>query len=80
MLRRLAEATRAGGALGMSLKEGDGEEWSSHGHVRAARRFVYWREAPLRSVLSEAGWRVDELAHRVGGNGQPWLTVRAVRF
>ena len=42
----------------MSLKEGDGEEWSVHGHVREPRRFVYWREAPLRAALTDAGWRV----------------------
>jgi hypothetical protein len=79
VLGRLAEATRVGGALAMSLKEGDGEEWSRHGHVRAPRRFVYWREAPLRTVLAGAGWRVDRLAHQVGSNGQPWLTIRASR-
>ena len=57
----------------MSLKEGDGEEWSVHGHVRAPRRFVYWREASLRAVLTDAGWRVQELKHGVGGNGQAWI-------
>ena len=31
VLRNLAGATRPGGALAMSLKEGDGEEWSVHG-------------------------------------------------
>ena len=71
---------QAGRRAGLSLKEGDGEEWSVHGHVRAPRRFVYWREAPLRAVLADAGWRVQELAHEVGGNGQAWLDVRAVQF
>jgi 2-polyprenyl-3-methyl-5-hydroxy-6-metoxy-1,4-benzoquinol methylase len=80
VLSRLAAATRPGGALAMSLKEGDGEEWSVHGHVRSPRRFTYWREAPLRAVLTEAGWRVQELAHGIGGNGQAWLTIRAVQF
>ncbi len=79
VLRRLAEATRADGVLGLSLKEGDGEEWSTHGHVRAPRRFVYWREAPLRAVLAGAGWRVHDVRHEVGENGQPWLTIRASR-
>jgi 2-polyprenyl-3-methyl-5-hydroxy-6-metoxy-1,4-benzoquinol methylase len=79
VLANLAGATRPGGALGMSLKEGDGEEWSTHGHVRAPRRFVYWREEPLRAVLESAGWRVQELDHHVTGNGQPWLVIRAVR-
>jgi SAM-dependent methyltransferase len=80
VLTRLAGATRSGGALAMSLKEGDGEEWSAHGHVRAPRRFTYWREEPLRAVLSQAGWRVEDLTHGVGGNGQAWIVTRAVRF
>ena len=73
VLRRLAEATRAGGALAVSLKEGDGEEWSVHGHVRAPRRFVYWREAPLRDGRSRgAGWGVDG-AWPTGGRQRPAL-------
>jgi 2-polyprenyl-3-methyl-5-hydroxy-6-metoxy-1,4-benzoquinol methylase len=79
VLTNLADATRPGGALGMSLKEGDGEEWSTHGHVQAPRLFTYWREAPLRAVLGQAGWRVEELTHGVGKNGQHWLVTRAVR-
>jgi hypothetical protein len=78
VLRRLAEATREGGVLLATFKEGDGEEWSTHGHVQAPRRYVYWREAPLRSVLHEAGWQVMDVDHDVGG-GQPWLTIRAAR-
>ena len=50
------------------------------GTSAAPRRFVYWREEPLRAVLAEAGWRVEGLAHGIGGNGQEWLTIRAVRF
>ncbi len=80
VLRNLATATRPGGALAMSLKEGDGDEWSVHGHVRAPRRFTYWREEPLRAVLAESGWQVQDVAHGIGGNGQAWLTIRAVQF
>jgi hypothetical protein len=79
VLRHLSTATRGGGALAMSLKGGDGEEWSVHGHVRAPRRFTYWREAPLRAVLLDAGWRVQEITRRTSANGQPWLMVRAMR-
>ena len=59
--------------------EGDGEEWSTHGQVRAPRRFVYWRAGPLRDVVEAAGWELVELGSRVGYNGQGWLTIRAVR-
>lgn len=77
VLRRLAAATREGGVLALSLKEGDGEGWSTHGHVQAPRRFVYWREEPLRAVLETTGWRVDEVTRDVGATGQLWLTIRA---
>jgi SAM-dependent methyltransferase len=80
VLRRLADATRPGGVLGLSLKEGDGETWSVHGHVRGPRRFVFWREEPLRQVLAETGWRVEELSHWPAvHNNQQWLSIRASR-
>ena len=60
--------------------EGDGDGWSVHGHVQAPRRFVYWREEPLRVALAGAGWRVERLTHGAGGNGQEWIVTRAVRF
>ena len=51
----------------------------SYGHVRGARRFVYWRAEPLREAFETAGWRVDEQDSRLGHNGQSWLTIRASR-
>jgi 2-polyprenyl-3-methyl-5-hydroxy-6-metoxy-1,4-benzoquinol methylase len=80
VLDNLSGATRPGGALMMSLKEGDGDEWSVHGHVRAPRKFTYWREGPLRAVLAATGWQVEDVVHEVGSTGQAWLTTRAVRF
>ncbi|GAA1808683.1 hypothetical protein GCM10009795_062420 [Nocardioides hankookensis] len=80
VLSRLASAVRPGGVLALSLKEGDGESTSTHGHVAAPRQFVYWRADPLRAVLDGAGWRVTSLETRLGEQtGQPWLEVRAVR-
>lgn len=77
ILRRLAGATRPGGVLALTLKEGDGERWSVHGSVRAPRRFTYWREGPLRAVLEEAGWRVLDVSRRTSPTQTSWLTVRA---
>ena len=57
---------RRRGALHVSLKEGDGEAWSTHGNVAAPRHFVYWREEPLRDALEAAGWSVDEVTRRDG--------------
>jgi SAM-dependent methyltransferase len=76
VLARLRVATRSGGTLYLSLKEGDGEAWSTHGDVRARRHFVYWRPGPLRFVAEGAGWQVDELRH-VQGAREDWLEVMA---
>ena len=77
VLTRLAAATRAGGVLRMSVKEGDGDGWSTHGNVPAPRRFTYWREPALRSVLEGAGWSVLEVGRNDGRRGERWLEVLA---
>lgn len=80
VLRRLAEATRAGGQLHASVRDGDGEEVSFHGEM-AERRYAetYWREPALRSVVTEAGWIADDIRRRTGRPDDPWLIVRARR-
>jgi hypothetical protein len=77
VLRRLAEATRSGGLLHLSLKEGVGEGWSTHGDVGAPRRFTYWREDALREVLTGAGWSVEHVARHEAD--EHWLEVLATR-
>ncbi|MEJ1097718.1 MULTISPECIES: class I SAM-dependent methyltransferase [unclassified Pseudoxanthomonas] len=81
VLGRLAEATRTGGRLHASVREGDGEDVSTHGGGAASRRYVetYWREPALRSALTEAGWVVSEIRRCVGRPGDRWLSVRAGR-
>ncbi|MCB0905977.1 MAG: methyltransferase domain-containing protein [Nocardioidaceae bacterium] len=80
LLERLAAVTRAGGALWLSVKEGDGEAWSTHGTVSAARLFTFWREAPLSAVLDRAGWRVLDVAHAHGASrDELWLNILAAR-
>ena len=79
VLTRLATVTTPGGPLGLSLKEGDGDGWSTHGSVRTPRRFVYWREQPLRDALTGAGWSVGEVDRTDGLRGERWLTVVAHR-
>jgi len=76
VLRRLREATRPGGVLYASVKEGDGEGWSTHGKVAAPRWFVRWREEPLRQVLVDAGWTVEEVRRTT--TDEDWLDVFAV--
>jgi SAM-dependent methyltransferase len=81
VLGRLAEATRTGGRLHASVREGDGEDVSTHGSAAAPRRYVetYWREPALRSALTDAGWVVSEIRRCVGRPGDRWLSVRASR-
>ncbi len=79
VLARTAAATREGGRLHLSLKEGDGEGWSTHGAVAQPRFFTYWRERPLRTALTDAGWVVERLERRDGLRAERWLVVTGVR-
>jgi protein-L-isoaspartate O-methyltransferase len=79
VLSRLADATEPGGVLFLGVKEGDGEDWSLHGNVTAPRFFTYWREEPLRSALTGAGWRVTDVRRDGGQRGESWLQVAASR-
>jgi SAM-dependent methyltransferase len=79
VLRRLAEVTRPGGLLRLSLKEGDGEGWSTHGSIEAARMFTYWRSADLEAALIATGWRVADSARDAGLRGETWLGILAER-
>jgi SAM-dependent methyltransferase len=74
---RLAEATRTGGPLHVSVRDGDGEDVSTQGNQRFAE--TYWRERDLRTALTEAGWLVRDILHYVGRAGDRWLSVRARR-
>lgn len=77
VLARLAAATRPGGRLHASVRDGDGEDVSGDGRLRYAE--TYWREPALRSVLTDAGWIVDEIRRCTGRPGDHWLSVRARR-
>ena len=83
VLARLAAVTRPGGTLHLTLKEGDGERWSVHGHVGAPRYFTYWREDALRGHLADAGWVVDEVrrgeSEPIDRPSESWLAIFATR-
>jgi SAM-dependent methyltransferase len=81
VLGRLAGATRADGRLHASVREGDGEDISTHGSSEVPRRYVEtcWREPALRSAVTGAGWIVDEIRRCTGRPDDRWLTVRARR-
>jgi SAM-dependent methyltransferase len=80
VLARLAAVTRTGGVLRVSVKEGDGEGWSTHGSVRHPRHFTYWRADALRGVTTGAGWTdVDIRSGVAGRRSETWLELTAVR-
>lgn len=69
-------ATRPGGFLALSVKEGDGEAWSD-AKLGRPRWFVYWRAEALGEVLRRVGWQVLEL-RQVQGRREPWLHALGV--
>lgn len=80
VLERLAGVTRPGGVLRVSLKEGDGEGWSTHGSVSHPRHFTYWRAPELVAVVAAAGWAgVDAEGGLPGTRGETWIELSAVR-
>lgn len=79
VVRRLGKATRADGVLHLALKEGDGARFSTHGNIAAPRHFTFWREQPLREVLAETGWSVEQVDRSVGVRDDHWLNVLARR-
>ncbi len=76
VLSRLRAVTATGGPLHVSLKVGDGEAWSTHGHVAARRHFTYWRASELEEALAGAGWKVESLEQRAGLR-EEWMAVIA---
>lgn len=80
VIARLAAVVRPGGLLRISVKEGDGEGWSTHGSISSPRHFTYWRADALATVVADAGWRDVEIAHEAGRkNADSWLELSAVR-
>lgn len=80
VLSRLAAVTRTDGLLRISVKEGDGDGWSTHGSISNPRHFTYWRSDALRAVVASSGWSDIEVEHQSATlNAEAWLTVFAGR-
>lgn len=73
----LQRATQAAMWCAFTVKEGDGEAWTT-AKLDAPRWFVYWREEPLRALLRRSGWEVRSLQH-TDGRHDAWITVLARR-
>ena len=76
VLARAREAVGDSGVLAVTLKEGDGEEWTE-AKLGQPRHFTYWREPDVRAVLTRTEWTVASLEHVPGRNGEQWLFVVA---
>ena len=74
-MHRLRQAVTTGGLLAVTLKEGDGGQWST-AKLGLPRYFTYWRETALRRVLQDTGWEVTFLEH-VPGRTDRWLHLIA---
>lgn len=64
---------RANGRLGITLKAGDGEEWSSM-KLGAPRYFHYWRPESIQPVLESAGFSIVDI-NSSAANGTEWLQI-----
>jgi SAM-dependent methyltransferase len=78
VLVRLATATRPGGRIHASFKEGEGEHRSTVGTSDAPRRYsdTLWQERDLGVQFVTAEWVVDEVVRH---GDKPWLAVRGHR-
>jgi predicted TPR repeat methyltransferase len=72
-LAKSARAVGSQGLLAFTVKEGDGDGWST-AKLQLPRYFTYWREAALRDRLAAAGWAPLRVDH-VQGRLEPWLYV-----
>jgi SAM-dependent methyltransferase len=74
VLTRCFDAARL---LAFTTREGEGIEWSNR-FLDLPRQFTLWEEGPLRALLSDTGWHVQQLQRgetRAGG----WFHVLAGR-
>jgi SAM-dependent methyltransferase len=71
VLRRFRAAVPAGGVLGFSVKEGDGEEWTTD-KLDAPRYYVYWRQGPLLELVRRCGWQPVTVS-RASSSWADWL-------
>ncbi|WP_299039165.1 trans-aconitate 2-methyltransferase [uncultured Pseudokineococcus sp.] len=76
VLTRARDAVVDGGVLAITLKEGDGDAWTS-AKLGLPRHFTYWREPQLRAVLEATGWS-DVVVDHVAGRDEAWLFVLAL--
>jgi SAM-dependent methyltransferase len=71
VLAEFARVLRPGGLLGLTVKRGDGEGWTT---TRGRRFLAWWQPAELDAALAVAGFRVVWAAESPDPLGrEPWL-------
>lgn len=73
----LRKAVLAAPVLAFTVKEGDGEFWSS-ARLGLPRWFALWREEALTELLGATGWDLHSLVHYAGRH-DAWLYILATR-
>jgi 2-polyprenyl-3-methyl-5-hydroxy-6-metoxy-1,4-benzoquinol methylase len=76
VLPRLLSKLSGGGRLAFTLKQGDGEEWST-AKLGAPRYFCYWQSEPLRAALIDTGFATVQITRWTAPSGQPFLAAIA---
>jgi predicted TPR repeat methyltransferase len=71
VLGKAARAVGPEGLLVFTVKDGDGEAWST-AKIGRPRYFAYWREPALRTHLAATGWTAVDV-RCVHGRSEPWL-------
>jgi len=72
VLRKLSGHLEQNGILSFSVKQGDGEEWTSD-KMEAPRYFHYWQSDPLRQLVEESGYEAVTINNI--DDSQKWLAV-----
>jgi SAM-dependent methyltransferase len=75
-LRRLLAALPKGGRLAFTVKQGEGEDWST-AKLGAPRYFCYWQPEPLHDLVIAAGFASVQVTRWLARSGQPFLAVTA---
>lgn len=72
VLAKLKPHIKDDGLLAFSVKQGDGEEWTSE-KMDGPRYFHYWQKEPLTELVQECGYELVEVGNI--DDSQKWLAV-----
>ena len=77
-LREFSRVLRLGGALYVSVKEGEGDEWIQEGHIATPRYFTYYSLEGISDLIRDAGFEITHSQakpHQAGRRS--WLSIFA---